>query len=115
MTSKDCNNCTHCLKSVSVGFTVATCEKLHKVIDVQTTLKPLTTPKWCPMSSVHPTILASMAAMVPPPTDTQRLEWLLPVVSGGISAEADRRTLALGTALISGLEGRALIDKAMTL
>ena len=75
-------------------------------------------------ANIHPTIFDSMSSMIPKPfptspagrsepTDTQRLDWLMPVVSGEDGQVATQRTIALGLMLLSGLEGRAAIDKAM--
>lgn len=71
---------------------------------------------------VHPTILGAMASMMPfptspagraTPTDTQRLDWLLPIVSGEDNQISTQRTIALALMLVNGLEGRPAIDKAM--
>ena len=75
-------------------------------------------------SNIHPTILDAMSPMIPKPfptspagraepTDTQRLDWLMPVISGDDNQLATQRTIALGLMLLNGLEGRAAIDKAM--
>lgn len=45
--------------------------------------------------------------------DQQRLDWVLPIVSGSDEATANRRTLALAIELISGKQDRELIDAAM--
>lgn len=111
---KTCNTCPHFRESISIGFSVTECQKDGKIIDVLTKNKPSKTPDWCPMNNtVHPTILSAMAPMLPPPTDTQRIDWLLEVFSGGDNA--DKKTLAMAKAFTLGLEGRALIDKAMAL
>ena len=47
-------------------------------------------------------------------SDTKRLHWLLPVVTGADSKDVDSRTLCLGEAIIGGLEGTEAIDHAMT-
>lgn len=44
--------------------------------------------------------------------DTERLEWVLPVVTGSNDAEADSRTVLLAQALFRGQDGRAAIDAA---
>lgn len=49
----------------------------------------------------------------PGPTDTEMLDWLLPVVSGAESPEINRRTIALMGALMLGKEGRAAVAAAM--
>lgn len=113
---KTCNSCPHYREAISVGFTVVECQKAYKIINVLLASKPVSTPNWCPMTNtVHPTILAAMAPFTPPPTDTQRIDWVLEVITGGDNEEASRKTYALAQALMTGLEGRALIDKAMSL
>lgn len=49
------------------------------------------------------------------PTDTQRLEWVLPLLSldDGDGAPGNRRTVALASALVLGKSGRDAIDFAM--
>lgn len=44
--------------------------------------------------------------------DRERLEWLLPVVSGDDNATADTRTAFLAAGLLQRLSGRALVDWA---
>lgn len=51
--------------------------------------------------------------VVEPPTDTQRLEWVLPILSCGPETDANARLLALGRVLFEGLDGRDAIDLAM--
>lgn len=45
-------------------------------------------------------------------SDTARLDWLLPIVTGVDSPETDRRTTALGLAVMLGQDGRTAIDTA---
>jgi hypothetical protein len=112
----NCKSCPHFLASVSFTGTIAECGKAHKSIgQIYSLTQPIPTPKWCPMNEVHPTILAAIAPMIPPPTDTQRMDWVLEVLSGDESAEADRKTYAMAKALTLGLVGRAMLDKAMSL
>ncbi len=47
------------------------------------------------------------------PTDSQRVEWLLPVVTGEESFTANQRTAILGACLMAGLDGRKALDRAM--
>lgn len=47
------------------------------------------------------------------PTDTTRLDWVIPVISGSDTPDANVRTLQLGRALMRGKEGREAIDAAM--
>lgn len=47
--------------------------------------------------------------------DTAMINWLLPFITGGISTDADIRTLALGQALMNGFDGREAIAQAMKL
>lgn len=46
-------------------------------------------------------------------TDSERLTWLLPVITGEQSLVADTRTAALGACLMVGLDGRKAVDRAM--
>lgn len=46
------------------------------------------------------------------PADTDRLDWVLPIVSGDDDAVANRRTAALAAGLVRGLSGRELVDFA---
>lgn len=45
--------------------------------------------------------------------DKDRLEWILPVVTGVDSDNADRKSMAIASALMAGLDGREAIDRAM--
>lgn len=114
---KTCNFCPHYRETISVGFSVTECQKAGKIIDVLAKDRVSKIPNWCPMNNtVHPTILAAIAPFVPPaPTDQQRIDWLLEVITGGDTKEADSKALCLAKALMTGLEGRELIDKAMSL
>jgi hypothetical protein len=112
---KTCKPCPHSKEGISVGFTVVECQKAYKVISVLIKPDYPPIPNWCPMNEVHPTILETLKPFIPPPTDTQRIDWLLDVITGGDTAEADRKTYTLAKAMMTGLEGRALIDKAMSL
>lgn len=46
------------------------------------------------------------------PVDTERLEWVLPIVTGDDDEVASRRTAALAQGLLRSLSGRELIDFA---
>lgn len=48
------------------------------------------------------------------PSDTTRLDWALPLLTGARSEAADLRAAALAVALTAGLDDRAAIDAAMT-
>lgn len=45
--------------------------------------------------------------------DTERLEWVMPILDGGPVEEANRRGKELGYSLCAGAKGRAAIDAAM--
>ena len=45
--------------------------------------------------------------------DKDRLEWILPIVTGVDSDNADCKAMAIAAALMAGLDGRAAIDRAM--
>lgn len=45
--------------------------------------------------------------------DANMLNWVLPILTGEDSDAADKKALVIASALMSGLEGRAAIDKAM--
>ncbi len=45
--------------------------------------------------------------------DKDRLEWILPIVTGVDSDNADWKTMAIAEALMAGLDGRDAIDRAM--
>src|SRR5574337_513794 len=45
--------------------------------------------------------------------DKDRLEWILPIVTGVDSDNADWKAMAIAAALMAGLDGRAAIDRAM--
>jgi hypothetical protein len=45
--------------------------------------------------------------------DQKRLEWVMPIITGCLGPDVDKWTLALGNAIMEGLEGRACIDRAM--
>lgn len=66
----------------------------------------------CQIAEPHPSRKA------PPknakPTDTARLDWALPLLTGARSEAADLRAAALVVALAAGLDDRAAIDAAMT-
>lgn len=44
--------------------------------------------------------------------DRERLEWLLPVISGNDDDLANERTARLATGIVRGLQGRELVDFA---
>jgi len=50
-----------------------------------------------------------------PTTETERLDWLLPIITGVNTPEIDKRTAAIGACLIAGLDGRDALDRAMGL
>ena len=52
------------------------------------------------------------AALAAARADAERLEFVLPMLCGTDNPEADARTIAVGQALMSGLDGRAAIDHA---
>ncbi len=45
--------------------------------------------------------------------DANILDWVLPILTGVDSDSADKKTMALAQALMSGLDGREAIAKAM--
>lgn len=45
--------------------------------------------------------------------DKKRLEWVMPIISGDDTPDANSRTFKIAAALTLGLEGRACIDGAM--
>lgn len=45
--------------------------------------------------------------------DARRLDWIMPILGGDDTKEADRRALALAAQLVNGLSGRDMIDAAM--
>ena len=47
------------------------------------------------------------------PTDSQRLDWALPILTGHDSENADALAMNLAMQLMRGLDGRAAIDAAM--
>lgn len=47
--------------------------------------------------------------------DTQRLQWVLPIIDGADDRVANQRTAALAIGLQRGLRGIPLVDYAMTL
>ncbi len=49
----------------------------------------------------------------PGPTDTQRLDWLIPVITGEDTPETNVRTLQIGRQILRGKSGRDAIDGAM--
>ncbi|MNK75245.1 hypothetical protein D3C87_947820 [compost metagenome] len=49
----------------------------------------------------------------PGPTDTQLLDWVIPVISGEDTPDANVRTLQIGRKLMAGLSGRDAIAAAM--
>lgn len=48
-----------------------------------------------------------------PRTDTERLEWVMDVLSLGDDTKADRKAVVLGGAILQGKTGRDAIDSAM--
>jgi hypothetical protein len=46
-------------------------------------------------------------------TDAQRLDWVLPIVEGDDTPEANLRTQALAASIMLGKTGRDMLDFAM--
>ncbi|NHZ83699.1 hypothetical protein F2P44_31190 [Massilia sp. CCM 8695] len=70
--------------------------------------------KRCTCQPAEPDHSRKSLAKNPVPTDTARLDWTLPLLTGAVSDVADLRAAALAAALIAGLDDRAAIDAAMT-
>lgn len=73
------------------------------------------TPEWRAFCEAEGTRIEALTSAAPcgvANDDTARLEWLLPVVTGVDNPEADRRTTALGLAIMLGQSGRTAIDTA---
>lgn len=71
----------------------------------------ITTPQDMAGNFEHITKITAPEAEVT--TDSQRVDWLLPVITGEESFTANQRTTILGACLMAGLDGRMAIDRAM--
>jgi hypothetical protein len=60
-----------------------------------------------------PEVQESASEPTSPPTDSEILDWLLPVISGIDSVQANKRTVELGFAVMTGLSGRDAVIAAM--
>jgi len=59
------------------------------------------------------TVTALQAEIVALRKDAERLDWLLPVVTGSDSAIANKRTIILAQCLMSGKDGVEAVDAAI--